>query len=154
MIGAARKPGRVQTSGVSRTSVPVLAELTPSLHEQLPARRRRAAERNYARLISPRQWGLTPEEVRSTAQRAYTYVALAHVFVGNLCGVLGAVLIAGYVEDVSFLAHWPLLGLGIALSVCCLAEEIVGVRQAVRVGAYFRNRYGTSISLPPLDQSR
>jgi hypothetical protein len=84
---------------------------------------------------------LSSAELKAVAQRSYTNAALQHVFTGNLLAVIGAVMIAGYVEDVPVLDHWPLLAIAALMIASCVAEEIVGVRQAIQVGAYFRTEY-------------
>jgi hypothetical protein len=122
---------------------PPLAQLTPSLYGRLAPRRRRVVERQYARLTRAQIFGSAPNELKAVAQRAYTSAALQHVATAHLCGVVGAILVAGYVEDVGSLAHWPLVVLGSVLLTCFVVEAVIGVRQAIEVGAYFRNAYGS-----------
>src|SRR3954465_5395207 len=113
-----------------KMELPALSELTPGLYQELSSRRRCRVEKQYLRVLSSREWGLTREELKAGTQRAYTNAALEHVFTGQLCGAPGAILVAGYVEDVPLLEHRALLLLGIAPLVYCVGQLVVGMRQA------------------------
>jgi hypothetical protein len=124
-----------------KMQLPALSDLTPSLYQALSSRRRRRVEKQYSRVLSDRLWGLTREELKAGAQRAYSNAALEHIFTGHLCGVPGAILVGGYVEDIPLLKHWALLVLGITLLTYGVGQLVVGMRQAMQVGPYFRSRY-------------
>ncbi|MGN6608635.1 MAG: hypothetical protein ACTHMS_16695 [Jatrophihabitans sp.] len=121
-----------------------LDQLTPALYSALSPRRRRTVDNIYRRVLASRPAG----GEHAAAKRAYTNAALLHIFTGNLLGIIAAVLLAGHFENVAIFHPWPVLVLGLALAAVCLAEEAVGVRQALQVNAYFPKQKSGALALP------